>query len=634
MRLRAPFAGLLIGAAALISALASAQSQPTKDSELRYGVSLYHYYQQQYLPALSELMLVEERGGVDSQGKNPQLIEGGIRLAFGMPESAAALFEQVLAENRTPAQSAAAWFYLGKLHYLKGEWSEAGEYLQRAQADLVPALKREQQALLINLDIRQNSAPPHPAPPQLDPEPKTLGDWTPYTLYNLASAQARSGNHTQARTYYQKLIEFPLESDSEYLAEHLALRDKAHTGAGYSFLLEGNYSAAINQFLKVRLDHAEARQALLGYGWAALEAGAYREALKPWQALAERPLIYPPVQEALLALPHAYEQLDAPGAALQAYDRAEVAFERELTQVENLTRDLSQAQLLAALQGSDLNSGLISLAKHNEYNWLTLDRTSVIATHSAYLAELFQQTPFQTRVQALRDLLQQRALIAEWLPKLEIYARLQRDKKLQRGARSAQLARNQVLAQAESLRERRDRLARNLAEVATARDYMALADEESRELYQMTQSAQQSRATLEAAGRDTGAARPRLRLYQGILIWRTAQEFPKRLWQNQKTLNELDAALAELQQRSQQVRKITETDLDIEPALARIERQSARVQTQLSQLDQALDAELTLLSGQVSAHLAEHRERLHHYLARARLAAARLQDQALREQPL
>lgn len=633
MKLRLPFAGLLIGAAALTSGSASAQLAPPEDSELRYGVSLYHYYQQEYLPALSELMLAEERGGIDSQGKNPQLIEGGIRLAFGMPETAAELFEQVLAENRTPAQRAAAWFYLGKLHYLRAEWSAAEQYLQRADVNLAPGLKREQRALQINLDIRQSQAPS-----DLEPERKALGDWTPYALYNLASAQARAGNHARARAYYQSLVDYPLDSDSEYLSEHLALRDKAHTGAGYSYLLEGNYSSAINQFLKVRLDHGEANQALLGYGWAALEAGDYREALKPWQALAERPLIYAPVQEALLAVPHAYERLDAPGEALDAYDQAEGALEGELLQIESLTRDLSRAQLLAALEGSGpgagTGAGLISLAAAGEHNWLTLDRTSVIETHSAYLVELFQQNPFQVRVQALRDLLQQRGLLAEWLPKLEIYAQLQRDKKTQRGARAEQLARNQVLGQADLLKKRRDQLAENLARVAAERDYMALADDESRELYQMALSAQQSRATLEAAGRDTGEAGDRLRLYQGILIWRAAQEFPKRLWHNQKTLNELDTALAELSQRSRRVREITETDLDIEPALARIERQAMRVQVQLSQLDQALDAELAQLSDQVSNHLVEHRERLQHYLARARLAAARLQDQALREQRL
>lgn len=629
MSLKSPFAGLLIGAVALFSGLFSAQALPDKDSELSYGVSLYHYYQEQYLSALSELMLAEERGGIASQGKNPQLVEGGIRLAFGMPESAGELFEQVLAENRTPAQRAAAWFYLGKLYYLRGEWSQAGEYLQRAGPDLAPGLKREQQALQINLDIRQSSASP-----ELEPERKALGDWTPYALYNLASAQARAGNHSRARVYYQRLLEFPLDSESEHLAEHQALRDKAHTGTGYSYLLEGNYSAAIEQFLKVRLDHAEANQALLGYGWAALESGDYRQALKPWQALAERPLIYAPVQEALLALPHAYERLDAPGEALEAYDRAEVALEGELKQVESLTRDLSSAQLLAALEGAGSNSSLIGLATGSEHNWLTLDRTSVIETHSAYLAELFQLNPFQVRVQALRDLVQQRALVIEWLPKLEIYAQLQRDKKTQRSARTEQLERNQVLAQVELLNQRRDRLAESLARVAAERDYMALADEETRELHQMTQSAQQSRVALEAAGRDLGEAPDRLRLYQGILIWRSAQEFPKRFWRSQKTLNELDAALEELQERSQRVRQITETDLDIEPALARIERQKTRAQAQLTQLDHALDAELAQLSSQVSAHLSEHRERLNHYLARTRLAAARLQDQALREQRL
>src|SRR5690606_35147431 len=127
MRFTPPFAGLLIGAAALMGFPALAQTEPGDDSELRYGVALYHYYQQNYLEALSELMLAESRGGITDQGTNPQLVEGGIRLAFGMPESAGRLFEQALDDQRTPAQREAAWFYLGKLHYLRGDWHAAGE---------------------------------------------------------------------------------------------------------------------------------------------------------------------------------------------------------------------------------------------------------------------------------------------------------------------------------------------------------------------------------------------------------------------------------------------------------------------------------------------------------------------------
>src|SRR5690606_14440786 len=303
----------------------------------------------------------------------------------------------------------------------------------------------------------------------------------------------------------------------------------ALTGAGYTYLLEQNYPEAIAQFRQVRLDHSDANQALLGYGWAALEAGDYREALKPWQALSQRSLIHAPVQEALLALPYAYEQLNAPGEALRAYDRAEAHLERELAMVAELTQNLSRHHLLAALEQPTENS-LVSLAPTGSHNWLTLDRTSVIETESAYLAQLFRQNAFQTRVQALRDLVQQRELLADWRPKLGIYAQLLRDKRDQRRDREQQLERESLLERTGHLTERRDQLVQRLERVTRERDYMALADQDSWELYTMTQSATQARERLAAAGQDTGDAAQRLRLFRGILLWRSAQEFPARLW--------------------------------------------------------------------------------------------------------
>ena len=57
------------------------------------------------------------------------------------------------------------------------------------------------------------------------------------------------------------------------------------------------------------LEGIYANQALLGYGWAAVAQEEYAKALQPWQLLRSRSLIYPAVQESLLALPFAYEKL-------------------------------------------------------------------------------------------------------------------------------------------------------------------------------------------------------------------------------------------------------------------------------------------------------------------------------------
>ncbi|MDQ2076650.1 hypothetical protein [Marinimicrobium sp. ABcell2] len=622
MRWLRPFVCLLAGAVASVGA--SASEDDLADAELRYGVALYHYYQQNYLDALSELMIAQRRGGISTQGRNPLLIEGGVRLAFGMPESAGALFEQVLDDHRTPAQREAAWFYLGKLHYLRAQWPEAQARFEQAGTHLQEGLDHERRALLVNLQIRAEQ--PLAA---LNPRRVDLGHWSPYVLYNLGAAEARAGNYSAARDYYAGLLRRAPSRDGSYRDEHLALRDKALTGAGYSFLLEGNYPAAVEQFQRVRLNHSEANQALLGYGWAAVAAGDYQAALRPWQALSERSLIHPPVQEALLALPYAYQQLGSHGAALNAYDRAETQLEWELNRVAGLRRDLNSALLRTALNAPE--STLVSIAPAGEHNWLTLDRASVIDTDSSYLAELFRENSFQTGVQAARDLLQQRKLLEDWLPKLSIYGDMLREKRQLRQDREQQLTRESVYARAADLHVQREALTRELERVRHERDYMTFADPESWELWTMVQRAELSRQRLAEAGQDVGDAQERLRLFRGMLLWDAAQAFPDRVWRSEKTRRQLDTALSELQERGERVRRITETDFDIAPSLARLTENEARIRAQVTALDLALEEHLENLAEQVQVHLAAHEGRLNHYLARTRLAAAQLQDQALRE---
>jgi hypothetical protein len=73
----------------LPASIALAADKPkTEVADLRYGVALYHYYQQDYIPAISELMVADARDGIHGHGNNPELIAGGLSLAFGMQNHA------------------------------------------------------------------------------------------------------------------------------------------------------------------------------------------------------------------------------------------------------------------------------------------------------------------------------------------------------------------------------------------------------------------------------------------------------------------------------------------------------------------------------------------------------------------
>lgn len=623
----------------------SAEEPKTTVADLRYGVSLYHYYQQDYLSALTELMVADSRDGIQGHGDNPELMAAGISLAFGMEHHAERLFQDLLQGNQRPQQVRdAAWFYLGKLHYIRGNWEEAGQSFGRVSTDFNPTLSGEMRALQINLEIRRDQLTPIPFKRLSQQQ---LGNWSPYALYNLGSAYARAGDYRQASIYYRELAKLNVPENPRLRAEYWALQDKGHTAMGYASLLQRNYPAAIEQFSKVLLSGAQSNQALLGYGWAAVEQEDYELAIRPWQVLRQRSLIYPPVQESLLALPFAYEKLGAEGEALAAYETAETLLTAEIALVQDMRATLTQGELLNIVGAEPVTTEeldaaaadpvtdptvLTAVVTDDGQNWLKLDRTSVIKTRSAYLTELFAQNEFQTAVLDLRDLLRLRNVLQDWQPKLEIYADLLEEKQRLRQQQEQRLAHQALDQQRRILQEERDQLAARLQRINDNEDVMALADDNTRELYERVQRSLVTLQRMARTGEDIQDYAENLRMYRGILLWEAAQQFPEHLWQNEANRQQIDQALAQLDETARRIEAITSTNLDIRPMMARIRQLQKETQNRLVEAERVIDIRAAELRGQVDRQLASHQKRLTAYLAQSHLAVARLYDKALRKQ--
>lgn len=616
----------------------------TSVADLRYGVALYHYYQQDYIPALSELMVADTRNGIQGHGDNPELIAGGISLAFGMQDHAQQVFTSILADNSRPqAVRDAAWFYLGKLFYLRGDYASAEQHFARVSDAFKPSLRAQMQALQLNIKIRSNNF----SPLTVD-DVEDLGEWTPYALYNLGAAHARAGNFKSAQVFFKDLANVKISNKSRRKKEYWALQDKAYTARGYSFLAEKKYRAAIREFTKVRLEGAYANQALLGYGWAAIAQEEYDVALKPWQVLRERSLMHPAVQESLLTIPYAYEKLDAQGEAVAAYHMAEELLAREIQLIREMRETLTQGEILTLvgsealaaeeakkiLRGDNTEQGApTTVITDDGQNWLKLDATSVIKTRSSYLNELFAQTLFQTAVLDLRDLLRMQKLLQAWQPKLEAYRELLLEKQASRSQLERSEVRRNLAARQQALTAERENFAARLSGIIDNENYIALADAESRSLYERVARGEKTIQQMRAAGQNTTDTETRLKMFKGILLWRAAQDFPVKVAEQQAELKTIDEALANIAQTRQRVEEVTLTSLDIQPHIARLDVLRREVNQNLLSTDQLIDQQSAALRNQVDAQLAKHEQRLNNYLAQAHLAVARLYDAELRKQP-
>jgi outer membrane protein assembly factor BamD (BamD/ComL family) len=621
----------------------AAEKPKSEVADLRYGVALYHYYQQDYIPAISELMVADARDGIHGHGNNPELIAGGLSLAFGMQNHAEQLFTHLLEDQSRPQNVRdAAWFYLGKLQYARGDWINAANSFSRVSDKFSANSLAEMRSLQINLQIKQNDLAPFSLKKV---EQNKLAQWEPYALYNLGAANARNGDMKAAKEYFNELTNLSYDEESQSRTEYLTLLDKAHTAIGYAYLHDKSYLAAIEEFRKVRLDGIESNQALLGYGWAAIAQEKYAEAINPWQVLQKRSLLFPAAQEALLALPFAYEKLNAPGDALREYENAEKLFDQEINLVRDMRATLTAGELLTLVSSKPVSSDeLKELEKKNEpgtltalitddgQNWLKLSDTSVIKTRSIYLRELFAQNEFQTAVLDLRDLLKLQKLLLNWQPKLIAYDELLQQKQTLRQQKEQQFAQQSLAEKQVTMQQERDALVARIATIKANNDYIALADPQTRKSFAAIERSGNTIERMKAAGQDVTEYEDRVWVSRGILLWRAAQDFSANLVALENSAAEMDVAIAKIKSSREKIDSITATGQDLQPLFARIQAQQAQVNAQLQNLTTLVDSRAEKLRQKVDAQLNAHEKRLNRYLAQSHLAVARLYDTALRKQ--
>jgi hypothetical protein len=582
----------------------AAEQAPSSVSDLRYGVTLYQYFQKDYLAALSELQVADVRGGIEGHGNHPLVLKGAMSLAFGMDRSATDIFEQVLLDSDSDQVRNAAWFYLARMRFRRSDWYGAIASLDRIQGEVEPPLADEVKAMRVNLAIRVGQLPrAELALAGSDSD----SDWQPYLYYNLGTAHIRSDQFVPGIDYLDRLAEMKLQSE-----EHWSIQDKGLIAAGFSFMGQGDYGAAVNRFSQVRLDSPMAEQALLGYGWSAVELGDYSQALGPWQILADQSPRRPAVQEALLAMPYAYEKLGSLGSALREFSRAEAIFNGEIERVEALKSSLQPGELLAA----------VSLEQDSPLAEKTLDPQLL------GLLELLSGDRFSLFRRQIHDLELLQHRLQYWSANLEIYRAMLDQRKVRRGGLLAQIERQDYPLQVQGLREQRDALLEVLSRADTDEGVYAIADSTTVAIWSRLQRAELMWQGLDAAGEDVAEERELLDRYRGLLLWQTSAQALDWHWRATSRLKQLDLALEQTESTMSRLQRVLSEVPDIVPYEQRLAALHDRLQLQHVAVNRSFGHAESALKILVVQELERQQDRLRHYQAQARLARARLLDRA------
>src|SRR6058998_1062448 len=511
-------------------------ARPATGGDLRdlyFGEALYHAYQGQYFDALQRLdtELAMYRGldepGLDTLHyhiNDAEFSVGDFELNYRMEHQASLAITAVLEGAVDRAVRNEAAFRLARIHFQKSQLDDAQQALARIEGTVPEEIKDDVEFLRANIDM--STGRPSEAVKVLEPLRSDQG-LAGFVAYNLGIALLQDGRPQEAIEQLDKAGRMPAADDAG-----LAIRDKSNLVVGSMLFESGDFERAKQSLDRVRLEGPFSNQALLRAGWAEDSAKLYDRALVPWSILVDREPTDVAVQEAMLALPHAYGSLNLHGRAALMYGRALELFSNQIERVD--------ASIVSIREGRFLDA-LIREESRQDKGWVIRLRSLPDAPETYYLMELMASHDFQTALQNYLDLEDLRSKLIAWKTSLDAFADLIR----LRGQNYEPLlpgvdAQFRELDSRIRLRlEQRKHLAGRLQAMLTAPrpDYLATADE---------RIAGERLALIEKQLDDSDspeslALRRRAARLRGALTWRLETEYHKRLTAAHVHLNELNA---------------------------------------------------------------------------------------------
>lgn len=619
-------------AAAVASAAPAQPGQPGPVQAPYWGEALFQVYQGHTFGALTTLMASQQFGRVSPHDDEAEATRGGLLLAYGLHREAEALFAGLAERGTTPALRDKAWYYLARIRWERGLPAEAESALARVAGPLAPDLEPDRRLLAANLRLALGDPAGAATLLQGMAGGDGLQDETPdaalYAHFNLGVALIESGRREPGRADLDRLGRMPVTLPQPQ--ERRALRDRANLTLGFDALRAGQPAEARTSLERVRLNGPFANPALLAFGWAALEDGAPRDALVPWQELLTRDPADPAVLEARLAVPHALHALKADAAAVQGYGDAIAAYATETRAIDDT---------IVALNGGALVDTLIGGRPGADLGWgWTAESLPADLPHRAQLAPVLATHEWQSALKDQRDLRFFIRHLGRWSRDLQSFDTMLEVRQARFAAQLPAVREGRTRADRERLAAERDALAARLDGTDDAALAQALADDGERAQQARLARVQSTLARLADAGtRDAAglsaeqvdALRERAARAAGVLEWQLARALPERRWAARKSLRAIGTALDEAAAREAALQA---AQLD-EPARfaafgGRIAALRARIASLLPQVAALQAEQQQALQAVAVRQLQGQQARLAEYTTQARFALARLQDPA------
>jgi hypothetical protein len=613
---RALLAGLAL---ALLAAPAAARRHdPEKLPEVRirdlhYGDALFYYYQHEDFEALTRLSAYEHWNRMPHHEADAQLLIGGLYLALGMHNEAGRRFEVLLKDPVPSGVRNVAWFYLAQVWYARGYLDKAAAALSRVNGRMSPELEAQKELLLGNVLIHQGKF--DEAIRQLSAWRGTLS-WSAYARFNLGVALVRSGRLADADPFLTGVG--TLLSDSE---EMRALKDRANLALGFAYLQQNQPARALPALERVRLNGPYSNKALLGTGWAQAALGDYQAALSPWMELRNRNVLDAAVQESYLAVPYAFGRLNANAQSAQYYESAVESFDAESGRLDAAIVRIQQGDMLKGVLASGRNGS-------QPYGWFWQLKNLPDAPESRYLYAVLAGNDFQEGLKNYRDLVHMGDMLEHGGDSMDAFQDMIGTRERAYAERLPRVDALLASGAVTQLQQRNVDLAAQLQTIEARRDVAALGTDTERDQWARIERIE---AGLTGAPEtpENAELRQRLALVKGVLFFRLNDAYNARLWEEHRSLKDLNLALHEAQSRwirVEQARRNVPTNTG--EFAARIDALKARIDALEVRLAATEQAQSDYLAHVAVQELEDQKARLAAYQVQARYALADIYDRA------
>jgi hypothetical protein len=515
---------------------------PQDVKDLHYGDVLFYFFQDDYFDSITRLLAAQQLDRIPHTQGEAELLLGGLYLSLGEHVEAGKIFEALLNQNTSEAVRNKAWFFLGKVWYQRGYLDKSEQALRQVSDKIDPRIGAERYMLLAQLMMRQGRYDDaiaalsnwHGAP-----------DWTAYAQFNLGVALVRKERLADAIPYLDRVGR--METRSEEL---LSLKDKANLALGFALLQAKRPAEAKPILERIRLEGPFSSKALLGVGWADAGMGEFKRALVPWLTLRKRGLLDSAVQESFLTVPYAYSQLSATGQAAEYYNTAIESFNAEIKLIDDSIREIRNGHLLDRLLDDD---------KKDTLTWYWQLTTLPNAPESRYLYALLASNEFQEGLKNYRELNFMSRNLDAWRENVAAYDDMLDTRQAAYNERVPKADAVMAATDLDGLTQRRVDFESRINEIEKSNDVAALGTPEEQRTWQRLKRIEDYLSSNTGAAHpddpDLAEMREKLRLMKGVMYWRLSSSFKARLWNERRSVKELEAGLKETQRRAVLVRQ-------------------------------------------------------------------------------